>query len=64
MPKVLQGVMQAAPSTHFTAFAQAVLYRGAGPDIVWPQLAAMALIGSVLFVVALLRFRTTMSPSR
>jgi ABC-2 type transport system permease protein len=64
MPKILQGVMQVAPSTHFTAFAQAVLYRGAGPDIVWPQLAAMAAIGSVLFGVALLRFRTTMSPSR
>ncbi len=62
MPRPLQIIMQAAPSTHFTAFAQAVLYRGAGAEIVWPQLAAMAVIGCVLFLLALLRFRATMSP--
>ena len=64
MPKILQVVMAAAPSTHFTAFAQAVLFRGAGLDIVWVHLAAMAAIGSVLFIVALARFRATMSASR
>jgi ABC-2 type transport system permease protein len=64
MPKSLQVLMQAAPSTHFTTFAQAVIFRGAGLEIVWPQLAKMAAIGTVLFVVALMRFRTTMSAAR
>jgi ABC-2 type transport system permease protein len=64
MPKALQVIMQAAPSTHFTAFAQAVLYRGAGFDIVWPQLTALLVMGSILFLVALLRFRRTMSTAR
>ena len=61
MPAFLRLLMQAAPSTHFTSFAKAVLYRGAGVDIVWPQLAAMAIIGLVLFVVAVWRFRRTMA---
>jgi ABC-2 type transport system permease protein len=64
MPEVLQVLMQAAPSTHFTRFSQAVIYRGAGIEIVWPQLARMALIGTVLFVFALMRFRATMSAAR
>ncbi len=61
MPKSLQILMQGAPSTHFTSFAQAVLFRGAGMETVWPQLAAMLGIGSVLFLIALFRFRATMS---
>ncbi len=64
MPPVLQVLMQAAPSTHFTSFAQAVIFRGAGIDIVWPQLAKIAAIGTVLFVFALTRFRATMSAVR
>ncbi len=34
MPPWLQTVMQASPATHFVAFAQAILYRGAGLAIV------------------------------
>lgn len=64
MPRFLQIVMQAAPSTHFTSFSKAVLYRGAGLDVVWPQLAAMAAIGSALFLVAFVRFRGSMVQSR
>lgn len=61
MPAFLRLLMQAAPSTHFTSFAKAVLYRGAGVDVIWPQLAAMAGIGIVLFLVAGWRFRGTMA---
>jgi ABC-2 type transport system permease protein len=64
MPKALQIIMQVAPSKHFTAFAQSVLFRGAGIGIVWPMLAAMAAIGVVLFFIALVRFRATMSAAR
>lgn len=64
MPEALQVIMQAAPSTHFTSFTKAVLYRGAGLDVVWPQLAAMAGIGLLLFFMAAWRFRRTMSAAR
>ena len=57
MPEWLQNVMQVSPSTHFVSFAQAVLYRGAGFEIVWQTMLAMALIGAAFFGVALLRFR-------
>lgn len=57
MPVWLQVVMQFAPSPHFVAFSQAVLYRGAGLEIVEPQLVAMFLIGLVYFAASLLRFR-------
>lgn len=59
MPFALQVIMSAFPSTHFVAFAQAILYRGAGIDIVWPQFLATGLIGMLVLVAALLRFRAT-----
>jgi len=61
MPVALQTVMQFVPSTHFVNLAQAVLFRDAGFAVVWPQMAAMATIGSVLFLAALLRFRKTVT---
>ncbi|ACK52671.1 ABC-2 type transporter [Methylocella silvestris BL2] len=58
MPVWLRYVMETiSPTPHFVAFAQAVLYRGAGLSIVWPQLVAVAVIGGVYFVFALRRFR-------
>jgi len=57
MPVWLRTVMQVSPSTHFVAFSQAVLYRAAGLDVVWPQLLALAVIGGGYFAVSLLRFR-------
>ena len=58
MPVWLQYVMRViSPTPHFVAFAQAVLYRGAGFAIVWPWLLAMAAIGSVYFAFSLQRFR-------
>lgn len=61
MPEWLQAVMQLAPSTHFVAFSQAILYRGAGIEIVWPDMVIMAALGAVFFLVALRRFRVTMA---
>ena len=59
MPHFVQIVMQAAPTTHFVKAAQAILYRGAGLDVVWPQFLAVAAIGAAFFAVALGRFRAT-----
>ena len=61
MPQLVQQIMLAAPTTHFVSAAQAILYRGAGLDVVWPQLLAILVIGSVLFFVSMLRFRKTIS---
>jgi ABC-2 type transport system permease protein len=57
MPVWLQDVMLLSPATHFVSFSQAILYRGAGLDIVWPQLLIIAAISAVVFAVSLMRFR-------
>ena len=58
MPPWLATAMQASPSTHFVSFAQSILYRGAGIDVVWPQFLFVGLIGGVFFGLAILRFRS------
>ncbi len=58
MPPALQAIMQISPSTHFVSFAQAILYRGAGFSVVWPDFVAVAAIGGGLFALALARFRS------
>jgi ABC-2 type transport system permease protein len=63
MPPFLRTAMLASPSTHFVAFAQAILYRGAGIDLVWRQFLAVALIGSLFLFLALIRFRTVSAQS-
>ncbi|WP_276488108.1 ABC transporter permease [Ectopseudomonas mendocina] len=61
MPELVQQIMLAAPTTHFVALAQAILYRGAGLSIVWPQLLAILGIGVLFFTGALLRFRKALA---
>lgn len=59
MPGWVQQVMLVAPTTHFVIFAQGILYRGAGIDVIWPQFFMLILIGAIFFGVALSRFRQT-----
>ncbi len=61
MPELVQQIMLAAPTTHFVDLAQAILYRGAGLAIVWPQLLTIAVIGTLFFLAALARFRKTLA---
>jgi len=61
MPPLVQNVMLFAPTTHFVELGQAILFRGAGFDVVWPQFAATFAIGVVFFAIALARFRSTIS---
>ncbi len=61
MPQLVQLIMLAAPTTHFVALAQAILFRGAGLAVVWPQFIALAVIGATLFSLSLARFRKTLA---
>lgn len=64
IPVWLQTLMQASPSTHFVAFSQAILYRGAGLRTVWPEMLVMIVLSGVFFSIALSRFRRTMATSQ
>jgi ABC-2 type transport system permease protein len=61
MPDFVQYLMLVAPTTHFVKMAQAILFRGAGLDVVWPQLAMITILGAVFFSISLARFRKTIS---
>lgn len=58
MPDWLQIVIRiVSPAPHFAAFAQSVLYRGAGLAAVWPQIAAISAMAVVAVAGVLWRFR-------
>ena len=54
-PENFQQIMQFSLPAHLASFAQAVLYRGAGFDIVWGEV--IAALGLLFFRVALMGFR-------
>ena len=60
-PDLVQRLTLALPSRHFLAFAKAVVFRGAGFDSVWVELALMAGLGAIFFAASLLLFRRSMS---
>lgn len=63
-PDWLQPVTLLLPSRHFVSFGQAILFKGAGLDVVWPEFLALAALGAALLGVALARFRRSVSEER
>lgn len=61
MPEFVQNIMLLAPTSHFIDLSQAILFRGAGIEVVWVQFLALAVIGAVLCYLSLRRFRNTIS---
>ncbi|MBV8653404.1 MAG: ABC transporter permease [Alphaproteobacteria bacterium] len=57
MPPWLATILQASPAVHFVSFAQAILYRGAGFDVVYREFVFVALMGGLFLALALMRFR-------
>ncbi|PRX11367.1 UNVERIFIED_ORG: ABC-2 type transport system permease protein [Martelella mediterranea] len=57
MPDIVQNIMLAAPNTHYVILAQSILFRGAGLDVVWPQMLWLAAIAAILFAISLRYFR-------
>jgi ABC-2 type transport system permease protein len=61
MPQALQSVVHFLPTTQFVSFSQAVLYRAAGLDAVWRQVAGMCISGALFLALALGRFRSMLA---
>ena len=64
MPEFLQRVMLISPTTHIVAYMQSLVFRGAGLDLIWRPLAATLGLGVIAFMLALARFRQTVSLTR
>ncbi len=63
MPAWVQNLMLLAPTTHFTELSQAILYRGAGLEIVWESFLMLGCTGFALFALSLLWFRSRLLSS-
>ncbi len=61
MPKLLQKIMLLSPTTQFVSFSQALLYRGAGIDVVWKELVSLLAIGAVFFAYSWSRFKRSIA---
>ncbi len=61
MPEWVQNVMAVAPTTHFVSFSQSILFRGAGLEVVWKPFLFLLVIGSVLFLISLAKFRRSVA---
>jgi len=64
MPQPLQVAIQVSPAVHYVKFAQSVLYRAAGFDLVWRDIAVLAGLGAMFLSLALLRFRAMLAGVR
>lgn len=60
-PEIIQPITWLLPSRHYMAFAQAVVFRGAGLDIVWPEFLTVALLGGTFFAASLALFRRSIA---
>ncbi len=57
MPEWVQILTYANPLRYFLVIIRGVFLKGIGLDILWPQMAALAILGSVMIVLSSLRFR-------
>jgi ABC-2 type transport system permease protein len=63
MPPWLRSIMEASPSTHFVSYAQAILYRGAGLELIWRDYVAVAISGALFLWLGIARFRKALKPA-
>lgn len=56
MPDVLQWLTYLDPLRYFLVIVRGTYIKGVGLDILWPQMAALAALGSGLLLIAILRF--------
>jgi ABC-2 type transport system permease protein len=57
MPTVVQWLTYLNPLRYFLVIIRGIFLKGVGPQILWPQYAALTAIGIAVFAGALGRFR-------
>jgi ABC-2 type transport system permease protein len=61
MPKFLQGVAQFIPAQHWLAILRGIMLKGADLQVLWPNLAALLLLGLVIGSFSLRYVRRALS---
>jgi ABC-2 type transport system permease protein len=60
MPKVLQWITLVNPLRYFLVIIRAEFLKGVGAAVLWPELAAMALLAVTALTVSVVRFRKSL----
>jgi ABC-2 type transport system permease protein len=60
-PPWLQTLTLLLPSRHYTSASDAIGFKGAGQEVVWPEFIWMGFLGAALFGCSLLLFRTSVA---
>ncbi len=61
MPRVLQWLTALNPLYYFNTITIGVFFKGVGMDVLWPQVAALAALGVVIFSGGLANFRRSIA---
>jgi ABC-2 type transport system permease protein len=61
MPTVIQWLTYLSPLRYFLVVIRGILLKGVGPSVLWPQLAALALMGVLTLRLAAWQFRKTLA---
>lgn len=57
MPEIIQQMTYANPLRYFLVIIRGIFLKGNGIDILWPQMVALLVLGSVVITLSSLRFR-------
>ncbi|HXH24328.1 MAG TPA: ABC transporter permease, partial [Vicinamibacterales bacterium] len=57
MPPVLQAITYIVPARYFLSALRAIVLKGVGPAVVWPELAALGVFAAIVLGLAALRLR-------
>jgi ABC-2 type transport system permease protein len=60
MPPLLQKMTYANPLRHIMVLLRSVYLKGAGFDVLWPEIAALAGFAVVLLTISVLRFHKSL----
>ncbi|MFH1228262.1 MAG: ABC transporter permease [Planctomycetota bacterium] len=57
MPEIIQYITYLNPLRYFLVILRGIFLKGAGMEVLWPQMLALLIIGSGIFILSALRFR-------
>ena len=57
MPLAFQYVTYVSPLRYFLVIVRGIFLKGVGPEVLWPQVLALLLLGAAIFAVSAMRFK-------
>lgn len=61
MPEMVQWMTYFNPLRYFLIIIRGIFLKGVGPEVLWPQMAALAVLGVTMLWFAARRFQKTLT---